>query len=101
METLLMEVENAYKIYYDGRVNSPYCFRGTTYTGILKAACKRGDKVIVVDGDNKYPAVIWQVEHFNKLLEKGEVGAAVGLFFFFSYHYPKLPKADGIKIYSV
>ena len=92
-----MEAQDAFKIYYDGRTNDKHCFRWTIYTGVLSTDCKIGDKVVVVDGDNQYPVIIFGIEQFNKNLQKGKIGDNVGLAF--SYHHPELPKAN-VKIYK-
>ena len=42
-------------------------------------------------------ARIWQIERFNKVLEEGGTGEAVGLFF--SYHHKELPEAN-VTIYK-
>jgi len=53
--------------------------------------------VVVVHGDNQYPARIWGLEQFNKTLQEGKTGLDVGMCF--SYHHPELPKAN-VSIYK-
>jgi len=100
-----MEAQDAFKIYYDGRKDDPYCYRWTIYTGVLSAECRVGDKVVVKHGDNlystlkredkEYPIRIWAIEQFNKSLQEGTVGLEVGLVF----RHSTLPK-DKVTIYK-
>lgn len=108
MQELLMEAEQAYKIYFDGRTDDPHCFKWTIYVGKLLADCKVGDMVVVTHGGNQYPARIWGLEQFNKPLHEGKAGLGVGICF--SNHHPELPaashgdnlypRANGISIYK-
>ena len=99
MRELITEVQWATKIYYDGRRNDAYCLRGTVYTGKLLANCKAGDKVVIIQGDTQYPGRIWAVEIFNKVLDKGEAGQEVALFF--DYGQRNLPESKEVKIFLV
>lgn len=92
LQTLIMEAQDAFKIYYDGRTNDKDCFRTTIYTGVLSADCRVGEEVVVAYGDNQYPVRILDIAQFNKSLQEGVAGLHVGLVF--SHRHPELPKAN-------
>lgn len=82
-------------------VKARYAFKiygkGTAYGGTLQTTVKPNDKmVIVADGGSETHAPLGSIQRFAGVLEQGEKGDEVGLFF------PQILPTDGsFKIYKI